>query len=209
MIRLSLEPFVLAVAFALAMPVACSATAQDKPAEFSGPQVGEKLTPFTAQGVLGDSAGKEFDLVASAAGKPVVIVFVHEANRPSIGLARIVGSYAASKKASGLTSGLIFLSADATTTEAFIQRAAGALPQGLPVGISTDGQEGPGAYGLNRKVQMTILIGKENKVAANFALVQPSAQADAPKIIQAIAEATGIEPPTKEELQRLVAPPRR
>jgi hypothetical protein len=30
---------------------------------FSGPQVGERLVPFTARGTLGEVAGKEFDLV--------------------------------------------------------------------------------------------------------------------------------------------------
>ena len=84
------------------------------------------------------------------------------------------------------------------------------MPGGVPVGISTDGQEGPGAYGLNRKVQMTILVGKDDKVTANFALVQPSAAADGPRIAQAIVDALGGgKGPTAEELQQLSDPMRR
>jgi len=195
----------LVLIFALATPL----LAEDKPAEFSGPQVGEKLTPFTTKAILGDDAGKEIDLVKAAAGKPVLIVFVHERNRPTVGLARLLGLYAATKKDAGLTSGIVFLTPDPTVTEEWMKLAKGALPSGVPVGISTDGQEGPGAYGLNRKVQMTILVGKEDKVTANFALVQPSVQADAPKIAQAIIDALGGgKGPTIDELQKLGGPMR-
>ncbi len=196
----------LAFCFILA---ATSIVAEDKPAEFSGPQVGEKLTPLAIKVVLGNDAGKEIDLVKSAAGKPVLIVFVHERNRPSVGLARLLGLYAATKKEAGLKSGVVFLTPDPTMTEEWLKIAKNALPADVPVGISTDGQEGPGAYGLNRKVQMTILVGKDDKVTANFALVQPSVQADAPKIAQAIVDVLGGgQGPTIEELQKLGGPMR-
>jgi len=41
-----------------------------------------------------------------------------------------------------------------------------------PTGISPDGEEGPGSYGLNRKMTLTILVANKGKVTANFALVQ-------------------------------------
>lgn len=186
-----------------------SLSAQETAKEYSGPQVGEKVLPFTARGVLGHEAGKEFDLVKDAGGKPLVIVFLHEVNRPSIGLARLLLMYAASRKQDGLHSGLILLSADATASEEWVKRAAQALPQGVPIGIAEGGAEGPGAYGLNRKVQVTILVAQQNKVTANFALVQPSVAADAPKIAEAIVAALGVgKAPTLEELQRLGAPTR-
>jgi hypothetical protein len=189
--------------------LAAPTLAQEGPREFSGPQVGEKLTPFTAKAILGEEAGKEIDLVKAAAGKPVLIVFVHERNRPSVGLARLLGLYAATQKDKGLVSGTIYLTADATATEEWMKIAKGTLQTGIPVAISTDGQEGPGAYGLNRKVQMTVLVGKDDKVTANFALVQPSVQADAPKIAQAIVDALGGgQGPTIEELQKLGGPMR-
>jgi len=184
--------------------------AEEKAApEFSGPQAGEKVTPFVVRAVVGDRAGQEIDLVKDAQGKPIVLFFVHEVTRPSVGLARLLLNYAASRKADGLHAGLVLLSADATSSEDWAKRAAGALPSGVPVGISKDGAEGPGAYGLNRKVAVTVLVAKENKVTANFALVQPSIAADAPKIAKAIAEALGDSAaPTMEELQRHSAPAR-
>jgi hypothetical protein len=176
--------------------------------DFSGPQKGEAISSFKVRGVLGDKAGEEYDLVAQAKGQPLVLMFVHEVNRPSVGLARVVMDYAATLKKDGLSSGLVLLTADATETEDWAKRAAGALPKGVPIGISTDGIEGPGAYGLNRKVTVTILVAKENKVTGNFALIQPSVAADAPKIIEAIATTAGAKPPTGEELQKLIAPMR-
>jgi hypothetical protein len=137
------------------------------------------------------------------------LVFVHERNRPSLGLARVICDYAATKKTDGMTGGLIFLTADATGIADWVKVATAALPKGVTIGISTDGAEGPGAYGLNRKVQLTVLVVKDNKVAANFALVQPSVAADGPKIAGAIATAVGAQPPTAEEFQKLSAPMRR
>ena len=77
-----------------------------------------------------------------------------------------------------------------------------------PMGISVDGKEGPGAYGLNRKVTITILVVKDNKVHANFAILSPN-KADFPKVKKAIDEVLAIESAapsgTNEELSREVA----
>ena len=197
---------------ASAIPVflCCRLLADAAPQELSGPQVGEKVTPFVVRGVIGEAAGKEINLVKEAQGKPLVLVFLHEVNRPSVGLARLLLNYAASRKADGLHAGLVLLTADATASEEWIKRAAAALPSGVPIGISGDGAEGPGAYGLNRKVQVTVLVVKDDKVAANFALVQPSIEADSPKIAAAIVAAIGSgTPPTVEEMQKLSPPMRR
>jgi hypothetical protein len=158
---------------------------------FSGPQVDEKLTPFKIRGVLGDDAGKEIDVVAKADGKPVAIFFVHEVTRPSVGLTRLIMDYAAKRAKDGLHSGVVFLTDDPTDTENWMKRASHALPKDVAVGISVDGQEGPGAYGLSRNVTVTVLVGKENKVTANYAIVQPSIQADAPKIAKSIVDVLG------------------
>jgi len=179
--------------------LALAALAED--AVFSGPQPGEKLARFKIRGVLHDGAGKEIDLIEQADGQPVVIIFVHQLTRPSVGTLRTVMNYAAKQaKEHKLTTGVVFLGEDATATEEQIKRAGHAMPRGVAIGISTDGGEGPGAYGLNRKMTLTVLVGKENKVTANFPLVQPSEQADAPKIAAAIAKVIGVKPPSREEL---------
>src|SRR5437762_2363666 len=64
-------------------------------------------------------------------------------------------------------------------------------PRGVPIGISTEGAAGPPAYNLNRNVLVTVIIAKENRVVANFALAQPILEDDAPKIAEAVAAALG------------------
>jgi hypothetical protein len=159
--------------------------------EISGPQVGDSVTPFNMRGVLDDEAGKNIDLVKDANGRPLVIVFLNEVNRQTVGLARQTLNDAASRKGDGLESGLVLLSADAAQTEEWVKRAVQALPRGVPIGISSDGVDGPPAYGLSRKVAVTVIVAKENRVVANFALVQASVTDDAPKIAEAIAAALG------------------
>ena len=67
--------------------------------------------------------------------------------------------------------------------------------------MSADGREGPGSYGLNRKVTLTILVGNQDKVTANFALVQPSLQADLPKLLDAVVKEVGGKAPKLEEIE--------
>jgi hypothetical protein len=168
---------------------------------FSGPQVGEKLTAFKVRGVFEPDAGKELDYVTAAKGKPLVLVFVHDANRPSIGMTRILTTYTKSRAKDGLTTGVVWLSDDATEAENTLKRIKHALAEGVPTGISLDGREGPGSYGLNRKVTLTILVGNKDKVTANFALVQPSLQADLPRILEAVVKEVGGKAPKLAELE--------
>jgi hypothetical protein len=175
----------------LAIPSVLTAilAAWTQAAEISGPQVGDKITPFTVRGVLDDEAGKNIDLVKDAAGKALVIFFVHERTRPSIGLARQVLNEAANRKSDGLEAGLVLLSADVGATEEWVKMVPQVLPRGVPIGVSTDGEQGPPAYNLSRKVVATIIIAKDNRVVANFALNAPNLDDDPRRISAAIAAA--------------------
>jgi hypothetical protein len=53
---------------------------------------------------------------------------------------------------------------------------------------------------LNRNVTLTILVSKDRKVTANFALVQPSVQADVPKVLQEVVAIVGGEVPSLRDL---------
>lgn len=167
---------------------------------FSGPQPGEKLAAFQVRGVFDADAGKELDFVTQAAGKPLVLIFVHDVNRPSIGLTRALTSYTVGRSKDGLSTGVVWLDDDPTEAENTLKRIRHALTPGASTGISLDGQEGPGSYGLNRNVTLTILIGKDQRVTANFALVQPSLQADLPKILEAVVQVAGGRVPKLEEI---------
>ncbi|MEZ6111227.1 MAG: hypothetical protein R3C99_09460 [Pirellulaceae bacterium] len=165
---------------------------------FSGPQVDEKLPPLKAIGVYGEQAGKELTIVGEAAERPMVIVFFHERTRPAFALTNQLMRYVGSRD--DLNGAVVYLTADRTATEKWLNVVKQHIPSGVAVAVSADGQEGPGAYGLNRHVALTVLVAKENTVTANFALVQPSVQADLPKIAKAIVEAAGGELPNLERL---------
>ena len=66
--------------------------------------------------------------------------------------------------------------------------------------IAPGGAEGPGNYGLNRNVTLTILAANEGKVTANFAIVQPN-ETNAPRVLAAVAKLVGKPAPTAEEIR--------
>lgn len=174
---------------------------------FSGPQVGEETTGFELMGVYDDKAGKNFDPIAEADGRPTLLIFVHKLTRPGFALTRGLAAYADQVSEEKGYVAVAWLSDDKAEAEAFLNRARKSLNLQVPLGISVDGGEGPGAYGLNRNVELTILVAKDNRVTANFPLVQPS-PAEAVKIAAEYAKALGIDPPTKETLQRIAFPQR-
>ena len=169
-------------------------------AVFSGPQPNEKLPAFKVRGILDDLAGKDLDFVEQANGQPLVLIFIHDVNRQSIGFVRNLTRYTMSRSKEGLTTGIVMLADDTTTAEATVKRMQHALVRQAPIAVSPEGREGPGSYGLNRTMTLTILVAKENRVAANFALVQPSIQVDLPKVVEAICQVVGGPAPSLQEL---------
>ncbi|MEQ9411037.1 MAG: hypothetical protein RIK87_25220 [Fuerstiella sp.] len=157
----------------------------------SGPQPGEPLVPFTIVSTTDEGGEQQLDLIALAGDKPIVIAFVHERTRPAFGLANAVMRLVSDRGTEKIIGGLVYLDDDPTEAATWMNRVKSNFPKGIHRGISTDGIEGPGAYGLNRNVSVTVLVAKNKKVTANFAMVQPSLQVDAPKIFKAIADVLG------------------
>jgi len=166
---------------------------------FSGPQPGEKTTGFKVQEITGAGAGKERDPVADNGGAPTALVFVHGIERSLVPLLRAVDTYGASNEAR-LKTEIVFLEADRLAGEQRVKAAAASLRLHSRVGLSLDGAEGPGNYGLNKDCLMTILAARSNVVVTNFALVQPGI-ADAPAVTAALAKLCGDpNPPTAEAI---------
>ena len=193
----------LASLFSISLAPAQQAEKDEKPVVekklFSGPQVGEKLPPLTAQAVFGDEQGKKLNLVKSAGKKPILVVFVHQLTRPSAALTRVLMNFTIQRD-DDVYGATVFLTADVTATQARLARAKTALATERPVTISTDGPEGPGAYGLNRNVTMTVIFARDGKVVSNFAIVDPSVQADTPRVLGEVVKAIGGKMPTLAQL---------
>lgn len=177
--------------------VLCGSNAAD--AVFSGPQPGEKTTGFKVIGISGAALGSERDPVTEGAGAPTALIFLHALERSLVPLLRVTDEYGALRKGQ-LKTEIVFLAPDRTTGEQRIKAAVNSLQLKSNVGLSLDGGEGPGNYGLNKECMMTIVVAKDNKVTANFALVQPGIS-DAPKVIEALAKVSGdTNPPPVEKL---------
>ena len=183
--------------------LAIAQEANDDEAVFSGPQVGEPLPAFSVQDLLADPPTNH-DLGPGEDDDVRLIMFVHQLSRPAIGLVRQLTMGLTKFESPRPRAALIFLTDDPTATRQWAGNARRALPEDIVLGVSLDGPEGPGALGLNRTVAMTILVVKGEEVVGNFALIQPSIQADAPKVLENLCEATGQ---SWEELSSRIQPP--
>jgi hypothetical protein len=166
---------------------------------FSGPQVGEKITTFKVIDPAGPAAGREREFTP-AKEPAVVLVFVGTIERSIVPLLTVIDEYGFDKR-DLLKTEFVFLGEDRVALANRVPAVAQSLRLKCPASISNDGAEGPGNYGLNKSVLMTIVVAKEGRVTANFALVQPG-MADAPAVIAAIAKAVGDSNPPKAETLR-------
>ncbi len=160
---------------------------------FSGPQAGEKLPPLKATGIRGAAKGKTFDFIAKAGGQPLVLLLQDESGvglRGLYDISRMVEKIAGESKQE-LQMSVVFLSDDPAALKQIIRH----VPENVLVGISPDGREGPGSYGLNRNVSQTVIIAKAGKVLHNFAFTQPLLFADS-HVLGGIVYAIGEKPET-------------
>ncbi|MBM3831744.1 MAG: hypothetical protein FJ403_00415 [Verrucomicrobia bacterium] len=173
---------------------------QAKEKVYSGPQPGEKITSFKVV-ELGAAAGKsKIDPIAENGGKPIALVFVHGVERSMAPLLQTIDQYGAERKQL-LRTEMVFLSGDRLAAEQRFPAVARSLRLQSRFSLSVDGAEGPGNYGLNKECLLTVVVAKEDRVTANFALVQPGI-ADAPKIIEALATTAGDrDPPRAADLE--------
>ncbi|MFK7817855.1 MAG: hypothetical protein AB8G99_04010 [Planctomycetaceae bacterium] len=157
---------------------------------FSGPQVGEKVVALPVR-IKGEK--EPVDLVKRYGSGPLQIVFFHKLTRPSFQLTREIARVSEFVgKADKLKTVVVFLSDDPPAIEKQVQNIQRLMGKTALVGVSTDGSDGPGAYGLNRNVLTTVLVTDKQKVVANFALTQPSLKVDGPKIAAALAKVLGV-----------------
>ena len=170
---------------------------------FSGPQPGEKLPPLNATSIIGKSKGKTFDFTKTD-GHPLVLFLQDDDGAGLRGLydiSRLIAKIA-NKSKQALHMSIVFLGDEPDTLTQRVSGVAGGIAKQVPknvlFGISPEGREGPGNYGLNRNVAQTILIAKNGKVLHNFAFTQPTVYADA-HVLGAIVQAIGEKPATVEK----------
>ena len=161
---------------------------------YSGPQPGEKLPALRVIGLRGPHKGKDYDPVAAAKGKPLVLIFQDNSVVGQKGLFLCGEPFAriAEKAPHVFHVSTTFLVDDPTPSDIFKYDFMHEIADVIEMSISTDCRDGPGAYGLNRNVAMTVIVARDGKVLHNFAFTQPMLYPD-PHIFGAVAEAIGVE----------------
>ncbi|MDP6718837.1 MAG: hypothetical protein QGF59_09325, partial [Pirellulaceae bacterium] len=173
-----------------------AASAEDE--LFSGPQPGEALAPLKVLQVTSPKKVEELEIVDEE-GDFTMLIFLHKISEPGVGLMMHLEWYA--HRQDKLSSHYVLLTDDRDKTEQIVKRWSGVpLFAKSPMCISLDGPDGPGPYGLNRNVAMTILIAKDNKVVGNHVLTQPNLT-DAPKILGSLADALGKPKPPSDKIR--------
>ena len=167
---------------------------------FSGPQPGEKLPPLKAKGINGETKDKTYDVIAKADGQLLVLFLQDESGlglRGLVGISRLLVQIAGKSKQK-MHIDVVFLGDTPDTLAKQASKIVPHVPSNVLLGISPDGREGPGSYGLNRSVAQTVIIAKDGKVLHNFAFTQPMLHPD-PYVLGAVADAIGVKPPTLEK----------
>ena len=161
---------------------------------YSGPQPGERLPDFTATGIRGDSDGEELNPVSIADDGPLVLIFQDDSVTGQKGLLLCGRALAhiAERSPDGLHVSATFLVDDRTTGLLFEYDFMDEIDEVIELSVSPDRREGPGIYGLNRNVGMTIIVARDSRVLHNFVFTQPMLYPD-PHVFGAIAEAIGEE----------------
>jgi hypothetical protein len=166
---------------------------------FSGPQPGEKITSFKSLEIKPGAESKERDPVTENKGAPTAFVFVHTVERSLVPLLKAIDEYGATQS-NKLKTEVIFLAPNRLEGEQRTKAVLGSLKLKSRTGLSLDGAEGPGNFGLNKECMMTIVGASNNLVMTNFAFVQPGI-ADAHKVVTALARLAGdTNPPTEAQL---------
>jgi hypothetical protein len=171
---------------------------------FSGPQIGEKLPALNVTLAYGTEARQTIDLVERAAGRPSLLVIVNGSSRPAARLTRALMNFAEMHK-ENLFAGVAYLADDSSGAMKQLQDAVSWWQVEPPVGVSVDGAEGPGSYGLNRNVNVTVLVASKGVVTRNFALIQPT-ETDAIKILSDVVALVGGRVPGIAEVLFLSVP---
>ena len=147
---------------------------------FSGPQPGESIPGLPVLMVNTGDAGREIDFVAKHGNAPLLIVFLHQLDRNVAALMNPTERFAQDRAAAGLRTIWVYLAPDKVEGERRMQAVAKSLRLQSAVGVAVDGAEGPGAYGLNKQVAVTAIVGRQG---ASVSSMGPTAIGSRPAMV--------------------------
>lgn len=195
-----LSSLALAVA-AIAQDSPPTAT-QDIPSLASGPSTGVDVPPLPVYAPDGPDAGLELDLASVIGSGPGAVLFVHELTRNVAPLVRAMDQIGDTHAPLGLATAVVTLAADRSEAERRVTASSRSLRMARPMFVSVDGAEGPGAWALNRKATLTLVLCDGGKVLRSVGFTDTGRQ-DLARFHELIETVTGPIPESPGELRAL------
>ena len=184
--RSALPGLALASLCLTSLCLAAAGAFQDE--QFSGPLPGEPIVGFEAVGMNGELRDEVRDYVADFAGATTVWCFIHEVSRATSRTIRALDAACVERKDAGLETLFVLLGKDQDETERYGLELPGLLEVQSPLAVSLDGHEGPGAWGLNREMSLTVIVTRGDITVASFPLLTTNAT-DVPHVMAAVDDA--------------------
>ena len=169
-------------AFALVLSACCAAIGAD-----SGPLAGSDITPFTVFAVTGEIEGESVDFVARQAGKPTLYCFVPAIrfSRPTARLMRLLDESIGDVSDDARVVG-VWVTDDPEESKNYLPRAQQSLKfSKTTLTVYEQGETGPGEWGINVDVDLTVVATRNGKVIESFVLESPN-ETDAEEILAAL-----------------------
>lgn len=150
----------------------------------SGCQAGETTLPFQVADITGPNKGQQLCYVWANRNRPSVLIFSKELNEGLTSLVKKIDVFVKENQEKEMAAFVVFLEEDRAKLEPKLKELAEKEQLLIPLTFAIDGAKGPKAYKLHQDVKTTVLVYKEKKVNANFAL-QKVEKEDVEKILAA------------------------
>jgi hypothetical protein len=154
-----LHGFTALVAVALVLGVASAADPK------SGPQVGEKMTPFHPLNCTGDHAGEKYCLICKNGDNPVVVIFARQITPELTKLIKRIDEATEKNKERRMGSFVVLLSDSENLEKELKQLAKKERIQECILTI--DHPEGPNDYSIDHDAEVTVVLYRMLTVKAN------------------------------------------
>lgn len=164
---------------AVVMAIGTSIRAAD-----SGPVAGSAVVQFQVFNATGDHAGEVLDIVAHREGQPTLYCFVpaERWDRPTARLLRHLDQSIGETADKGAVV-VVWVTSDTAAAREYLPRAQQSLKfSRTSLTVYEAGPTGPGEWGINTDVSLTVVASNAGRVLRSFVLDSPS-DTDAPEIL--------------------------
>ena len=156
----------------------------------SGPQPGSTLGALRVIDPVGPRQGQERDLAVELKRGPAAILFMHELTREVAPLLRELDRLGSAYALRGLETAIVRVTADRTEANTRMPAVSRSLRLLRPITVSADGVDGPGAYALDRKAALTLVLAVDGVVKESVGITD-TGQKDLPMLRAAVARVAG------------------